>query len=133
MKIGNATVISFINLKGGVGKTTSAVNVAATLAKRELEPKSSSDKNRKKQASVLLIDLDPQSNASLTLLNKEQYLEIDKNNKTLYQLFEHEILRDDDSDTFNLNSIRVTPIDGLKLDLLPSSLKLIDIQDKLVG
>lgn len=133
MKIGNATVISFINLKGGVGKTTSAVNVAATLAKRELEPKSSSDKNKKKQASVLLIDLDPQSNASLTLLNKEQYLEIDKNNKTLYQLFEHEILRDDDSDTFNLNSIRVTPIDGLKLDLLPSSLKLIDIQDKLVG
>ncbi len=73
MKIGNATVISFINLKGGVGKTTSAVNVAATLAKREIKFGSGS-----KPASVLLIDLDPQSNASLTLLNKEQYAEIDK-------------------------------------------------------
>lgn len=128
MKIGNTTVISFINLKGGVGKTTSAVNVAATLARREIK---SGEKS--KPASVLLIDLDPQSNASLTLLNKEQYAEIDNTNKTLYQLFENEISRDDDSETFDLGDIRVTPIEGLNLDLLPSSLKLIDIQDKLVG
>jgi len=92
MKIGNTTVISFINLKGGVGKTTSAVNVAATLAKREIK-----SGERKKSASVLLIDLDPQSNASLTLLDKKQYAEIDSMNKTLYQLFENEISRDDDS------------------------------------
>ena len=129
MKIGNATVISFINLKGGVGKTTSAVNVAATLAKREVK---SGDKTTK-PASVLLIDLDPQSNASLTLLNKQQYKEVDDADKTLYQLFQHEISRDDDIDTFNLGDIRVTPINELNLDLLPSSLKLIDIQDKLVG
>ena len=128
MKIGNTTVISFINLKGGVGKTTSAVNVAATLARREIK---SGEKS--KPASVLLIDLDPQSNASLTLLNKEQYAEIDNKNKTLYQLFANEISRDDDSETFDLGDIRVTPIEGLNLDLLPSSLKLIDIQDKLVG
>ena len=128
MKIGNTTVISFINLKGGVGKTTSAVNVAATLARREIK---SGEKS--KPASVLLIDLDPQSNASLTLLNKEQYAEIDNTNKTLYQLFENEISRDDDSETYDLGDIRVTPIEGLNLDLLPSSLKLIDIQDKLVG
>ena len=68
MKIGNATVISFINLKGGVGKTTSAVNVAATLAKREIKAG-----DKLKRASVLLIDLDPQSNASLTLLDRKQY------------------------------------------------------------
>ena len=130
MKIGNTTVISFINLKGGVGKTTSAVNVAATLAKRDIKTKTG---DSSKPASVLLIDLDPQSNASLTLLKKEQYAEIDKENKTLYQLFENEISRDDDSETFDLGDIRVTPIEGLNLDLLPSSLKLIDIQDKLVG
>lgn len=124
MKIGNTTVISFINLKGGVGKTTSAVNVAATLAKREM---------KSKLASVLLIDLDPQSNASLTLLNKQQYKEIDNADRTLYQLFQHEISRDDDSETFDLGDIRVTPIEELNLDLLPSSLKLINIQDKLVG
>lgn len=129
MKIGNTTVISFINLKGGVGKTTSAVNVAATLAKREIRVGEKSTK----PASVLLIDLDPQSNASLTLLLKEEYEKIDNANKTLYQLFENEISRNDDSETFDLGEIRVTPISGLNLDLLPSSLKLIDIQDKLVG
>jgi len=46
-------VISFANQKGGTGKTTTAVNVAATLALR-----------RKK---TLVVDLDPQSNATMAL------------------------------------------------------------------
>jgi chromosome partitioning protein len=47
---GNASVIAFVNEKGGVAKTTSCVNVAAALAKRNHR--------------VLCIDLDPQSNAT---------------------------------------------------------------------
>lgn len=128
MRIGNAIVISFINLKGGVGKTTSAVNVAATLAKKRVKSGGGD-----KPASVLLVDLDPQSNASLTLLKKKHYEEIDAENKTLFALFDYELARGDSDDSFDLDKIRVTPIDGLRLDLLPSSLKLIDIQDKLVG
>lgn len=47
-------VISFINMKGGVGKTTLCVGVSDYFAHY---------KNKK----VLLIDLDPQFNATQTL------------------------------------------------------------------
>ena len=48
-----AKVLAFTNQKGGVGKTTSAVNVALSMAVTEIR--------------TLLIDLDPQANASTGL------------------------------------------------------------------
>ena len=55
-----AKVISFINMKGGVGKTTCAVNVATYLAR---------DHGKR----VLLVDFDPQTNASLSVMSEKAW------------------------------------------------------------
>ncbi|EAD0080787.1 hypothetical protein NB59_14810 [Listeria monocytogenes] len=50
-------IVSFINMKGGVGKTTLTINIAYTLAKEF-------------KKNVLLIDMDPQFNATQSLMTK---------------------------------------------------------------
>ena len=70
-------VISFANMKGGVGKTTLCVNLAFELFSRGKK--------------VLVVDNDPQFNATSSLLNPKVYIEkcIKKNTLlTTYNIYE---------------------------------------------
>lgn len=117
-----ARIISFINLKGGVGKTTLAVATAEILAKEH-------DKK------VLVIDLDPQTNATVLLISQKQWKEANEENKTIHQLF---LDLKENTKAFNIEESIIKKVsnigDGIdKLDLLPSSIDLIDIGDDIAG
>jgi chromosome partitioning protein len=115
-------VISFINLKGGVAKTTTSVAVAEVLA----------SVHRKH---VLFIDLDPQTNATINLIGEDEWKKRDEGGLTLAQLF-NDRLEPNRPPKFSIGDAIVhgaSRIDGgiSRLDLLPSSIEFIDIQEKL--
>lgn len=100
-------IISVVNQKGGVGKTTTAVNVGAGLA------------NLGKK--VLLIDMDPQANLTYHLINKNIYqLPADE---TIY-----EILKENKS-----KKIDDILIEKNNVDIVPSSIILGKLQRELLN
>ncbi|MBW2063203.1 MAG: ParA family protein [Deltaproteobacteria bacterium] len=97
-------IITIANQKGGVGKTTTAVNLAACLAAAE--------------KTVLLIDADPQANAT-------SGLGIDRENIP-YSLY-HFLIQDLELDQV----AQPTPLPGLTL--IPASQDLIGAEVELIG
>jgi chromosome partitioning protein len=109
-------VISVINYKGGVGKTTLTANVGTELAWRG--------------HNVLLIDLDPQSSLTFSLIRPEEWHERYKDRYTIkawYDAFE-------DGNELPMQNLIITPqrvndrLDGNgRVDLLCSHLGLINV------
>jgi chromosome partitioning protein len=96
-------IIAIANQKGGVGKTTTTVNLAASLGVLE--------------KSVLLIDADPQANATSGL-----GIDVDQIEKGTYQLLEHTL---DARET-------VIKTSSPNVDLIPAHIDLVAIEIELV-
>ncbi len=99
-------IISIANQKGGVGKTTTSVNLSASLG--ALEKK------------VLLIDADPQANATSALgveLNDTQ------RQKTIYEVLEHSI---------NIKKT-ILKTNSPNLEIIPSTIDLVGSEIELVN
>lgn len=102
---GPASIIAMCNQKGGVGKTTSTINMGAALAHF----------GRK----VLLVDLDPQGALSAGLGVSHDELDITVHNLLV------------DSSTSILDAIHHTSVDGL--DLVPANIDLSAAEIQLVN
>jgi chromosome partitioning protein len=115
-----AVVTSVINLKGGVGKTTLTLALAHYLA---------AEHSRR----VLVIDLDPQTNATIALVTERRWRERDQGGQTLFQLFKDQL---EGTRQFSPQEAILTRVSNLGggipgLDLLPSSIRLHRIQDRI--
>ena len=108
-------IASFINYKGGVGKTTMAVETAATLAKKH-------------GFKVLVVDLDPQTNASFYLVTEDIWADWAESPGSLKDIFQTAI----NDQPFDVASVIM---EGLYdcIDLLPSHLDLLPVDLELAA
>jgi chromosome partitioning protein len=99
-----AVVIAIANQKGGVGKTTTAINLAAAFARHGRR--------------VLLLDLDPQGNSSISFLDPG-----------MVELSAYDLMVDGMGEPDGC--IYRTAIDNL--EMIPSRINLAKLESKLVG
>ena len=101
-------IIAFANQKGGVGKTTSAVNIASSLAA--------------KKYSVLLVDCDPQGNATSGLGIRKK-----SSSGSVYDVI---IGRSKTADLVCSTTVKNLSVLPSSMDLVGAEIELIDMADR---
>ena len=107
------TIISTVNMKGGVGKTTLTVNLATCLAQKH---------NKR----VLVLDLDSQISATLSLVSPHEFAKLRKKKHTLSYLLDN-VINPNPWSKLEIQDIivpNICEIDGL--ELLPGDIELYD-------
>lgn len=115
---GSCRVIAIANQKGGVGKTTTAVNLGAGLA--ELGSR------------VLVVDLDPQGNATTGLGVNSRNLEL-----TLYDVLMRDVPLEDCIEATSVRNLFVSPatidLAGAEIELVPAFSRELKLRRALAG
>lgn len=111
------TTISCVNLKGGVGKTALAVNLAAFFG----------SKGKK----VLLIDLDPQTNATFSCVSIAKWQKISSENGSLADLIKTRSTNIDEN-SVGCSDVIIKNV-FYNVDLIPSHLELFTIDLDIAG
>jgi chromosome partitioning protein len=94
-----ARLVSVINMKGGVGKSTTSISLAETLALHQ-------------RRRVLVIDLDPQTNASIMVAGPEKWNKLREAERTLDCYFEAYMVQQKAKPFKSLIEHKVTDLKG---------------------
>jgi chromosome partitioning protein len=111
-------VLSFVNLKGGVGKTALAVNFAAYCGKKGVK--------------TLLVDVDPQTNATFWCMDIDEWENYAKTNGTVANLLGFRPQTFGESSESDINKIIKKNVFE-NMDLIPSHLDLFTVDLDLAG
>jgi chromosome partitioning protein len=110
--------MALANQKGGVGKTTTTVNLGAALAEMDLR--------------ILIVDLDPQGNASTGLGINPRALEA-----SMYDVLLHDVPLDDAIEAAAVRNLFLAPANldlaGAEIELVPAFSRELRLRQALTG